>query len=287
MESKKGFVTSLVAGGLILLLIILVSLLHNSYLESERAMKISQPIIYSKFFFNDVFFDVNKIVGPNLTINEQNATLRIRVSDTLPKANFSNDLEKYREFIENNFSSTIHANVSANFSEIEDGTLELFLLDGYLYNHSYVGDNEVLFGTTENNGKTNAIHYEINITVQRYRQSIQSFSWSPIGDMNVTITYTDKNGTVQSEGLLHSSLENTFKATLVSNDTRTIEISLGKINQREGAFWIKDSDASAVFSFLVELPLNNASVPASYQYNSILNYTQGNITNNGLVSGNN
>ncbi len=286
MKEKKGFVLSLAAGALVILLILLITLLHNSYLNSERAIKNAQPIQYSAFFFNNVFADVKEIVGPGTTITKSNGTIIITITDSLPKSDFIDDLKSYKSFLENSFSVDIHANITANFSAIEDGTLELFLLSRYLYNNSYIGNNEVLFGTINETDDSKARNYEITLRVKRHRQSIQDFSWNPSGDTNVTIILTDLNGTWNSSGTLDSSTENMFKATFISTETRTVEVKLGKIETRKGALWIKDTNSSVLFSFLAKIPLDNTSMPISYQYNALLNYSQINITKNDLISNN-
>ena len=102
--------------------------------------------------------------------------------------------------------------------------------------------------------------------------------------MNVTIHCTDKNGTWESSGLLDSDETNTFKITFISNITRTVEVTLGKVNEREGALWLKDTNSTVVFSFSVKIPISDASTPINYGYNAILNYSQINITKNGLIS---
>lgn len=282
-KRNKGFINSIVAGSLVILLIVFITMLHNSYLSSERGIRDAQPIIYSKFFFDDVFNEVNEIVGPDIRINQSNNTIILAISDSLPKLNFTGQLEHYGNFIENEMAGDLHTNISVNFSMIEDGTLEVFLLDHYLYNNSYAGNNAVFFGTEDPNGKTDVTSYEVNLTLYGYRKSLQDFSWSPDGDVSVVVHSTDYNGTWQSSGLLNSSETNSLTITLVSNITRSVDLIIGKIGQREGALLLSDTNSSPDFSLSVTIPIYNNSLSSNYYYNAELNYSLMNTTKNGLI----
>jgi hypothetical protein len=283
MKDKKGFIISIIAVSLVLLLIMFVIIMHNTYLSSERAVKEPQPLVYSRFFFNDVFMDVKKIVGPNIEMDKQNNSIVIIISDTLPKSNFLHDLDEYKAFLENNFSSDINANISVDFSTIEDGTLELFFVNRYLYANNYTGDNDVLFVAIGNDSKTNASAYEIDLTTPLYRESIQDFQWDQNGDINVTIRYSDLNGTWESNGTLNSSVANTFLITFISNETRYVKVVVGKKDGREGVLWIKENNAPVKFSFSVKLHKQNSSDAFVYYYNAMLNYSQGKIRKSTMI----
>lgn len=284
MKFKKyrtGFVMSLVAVSLILLLVLLSTSLHDSYLSLERALTEPQALMYASTLFDDVGYDINELIGPEITITERDNSTIILISDSLPKGNFSSKLSTYENFLENGFEPEIHAEVNANFSNLTNGLLSIYINEEYLYQNNYSGDNEIIF---KNNSKDVVpLSYEIDITILEVRKSVTDFEWDDgePGVMNVTLEYTDLNGTEILNGQLNPNELNYLKIEYEGNN-KQVEIRIGEFDNSEGSFKMKEQNITVSFSLQVEV-LKNTSRRIGYEYDATLNYTQGDIYKSGYI----
>ena len=277
--ANKGFISTIIAVSLAIILIVLWLALRQAAINFERNVTEAQPISFAGYYFDNVFEEVRGIIGPAaLSIEENNTTFRVLVSDTMSKANFSNTLNTYKNYLETNFSSRIHANVSLNTSNITDGTYEL-MIDRFQYSFNYTNSssNSIIFSAI--NGSAGITNYNVNISVSKTRLSRTAFVNNPAGDINVTLTYTDISGTVTETRTLVSNTLATSNITYTDNSTVSINVGSAA---NPGQLQIIDNSASPVFTFVASFPLNNATRLLPY-YNSLLNYTQGDITRVGFL----
>ncbi|MHA2069815.1 MAG: hypothetical protein ACXABY_36080 [Candidatus Thorarchaeota archaeon] len=96
----KGFMITIVSVSLIMLLVVLSSMLYDSYLSMERALIEPRGLSYGAFLFDDVAENVEFIVGTDIMLTQTNASTVVRIKDELPKENFSSTLLKFEEFLE-------------------------------------------------------------------------------------------------------------------------------------------------------------------------------------------
>ncbi len=277
--TNKGFVSTIIAISLAIILIALWLALRQSAINFERNVTEVQPISFAGYYFDGIFEEVRGIIGPAaLSIEEDNATFRVLISDTMPKANFSNTLAIYKNYLETNFSSRIHANVSLNTSNITDGTYEL-MVDRFQYSFNYTNSssNSIIFSAIS--GSAGITNYDVNISISKTRLSRTAFVNNPAGDINVTLTYTDSSGTVTETRTLMSNTLATSSITYTDNST--VGINVGSVAS-PGQLQITDNSASPAFTFVASFTLNNATRLFPY-YNSLLNYTQGNVARVGFV----
>jgi len=276
----KGFVMTLIVISYILLIVALATSLHNSHLSLERSLLEPQPLLYSAAFFDDVGYDVNEIAGPEISIIQGNESVGISIHEMLPKNNYTEELENYEDFIEGAFA---HANVSADFSSLTNGTLELYINEEYLYQNQYNGDNEILFKSIS--GGTNVSEYSINITMWKIRKSVENFEWDDgePGAINVTLIYSDRNGTEIASGQLDPSEVNYFKIVYEGNETPQVEIKIGSVGGSTGAFWIREYNTSIDFSFHADVPLQDYDGGFGYYYDAVLNYTMADVSKTGQI----
>jgi hypothetical protein len=202
----RGFVITLTSVGLIAMLVILAISLRNAQFATERALMEPLPLIYSSFILDDIAYEFNSLVGPSIWINKDNDSTLIAVSDTLHDENHSAVISAYGAFLAGEVSSRTSSDISANFSNLTGGTMRLFINEDYVYSNSYQA-NESLFTKP---GGTGASSYEINLTVTAVRRAVSHMEFVENGSMNVTIRYTDLNGTAIEEGEVSPDQHNTF-----------------------------------------------------------------------------
>jgi hypothetical protein len=278
----KGFILSIAAVTLILLLVLLFTNLNDLARDIDRSLEEPRPLSHSANVVASIGYEIAKIAGPNIRIREQNNSIILLFNDSFPKSAFQSQLASYVDFVERNLSQVVHATIDINESNLTDSQLEISIMDNYLYENNY-SKNTVLFGSANSSAGTDASAYIINITTVQYRFSVQPFSFGS-GDMNVTVKYSDLNGTVSENGLLQSAAQNKMIINYYyGNASSQLEITLGKTGNRTGALYVEGVNATVAFSVQATLPIQNASVPVSYKYGALINYAQSNINKTTLA----
>ena len=279
-KMQKGFIASIIAMSLVAILVLLWIQLQVAALEFESTITSSQPIIYPRYYFDNVFNDVRSIAGPStLSLVETNTSFSIVIGEKLPKANFTGQLDTYKNFLEATFSATAHANFSANFSNLTDGTYELSIGNlQFSLNYTNQSANSLSFGPANSSG-INITRYDINVTVSKYRASRTQFVDNPAGDLNITLIYSDLNGTVAETKLLNSNAVSSSRVTYT--DGSFVDINIGS-PAKKALFYVADNAASPAFVFVATLSLNE-SVDLRPGYLALLNYTQSSVSRIALV----
>ncbi|MBI5133761.1 MAG: hypothetical protein HZA83_03530 [Thaumarchaeota archaeon] len=267
----RGFVITLSSLGLIVILVAFSGALHNNYLSMERALIEPRPLLYAAFLADSVAYDVNAIAGPALNITQTNDLMHIFIVDTVPDENFSSKITAYENFLETTIANETHAEINANFSNISSGMLRVLINEKYNYTNNQSG-GELLFTA---NGGTNATSYEINITIIKIRASLQTPVFDPAGNMNVSIRYTDLNGTGTSSGKVYSNQVNNF--ILRYTDGSEFRLNAGRNSGSNGALWALTQNLTAMVSFSIILPKANETEKIGYMYDAMLEYVQGKI----------
>jgi hypothetical protein len=149
-------------------------------------------------------------------------------------------------------------------------------------NFQYVNENAtVVFHPKINNTSTDATNYWINISVNEIRNTVNDFSFGGSG-LNITLRYTDQNGTEETSGEVNPLAQNKFWITYGENETRRIDITVGNIqpgnNTWDGSLMIEMTNATSDFSFDVELPHQNSTTQNRILLPLEMSYTQGSIS---------
>ncbi|MBU0592051.1 hypothetical protein KKF81_05020 [Candidatus Micrarchaeota archaeon] len=278
-NQKKGFVITLVTLALVSLLLVFATALHNGYLSMERAIVDPQALMYTSFLFDSVAHDTNNIAGPEILITQTSGNAGIWISDSVPGENYSSKLSEYEDFLETTFANQAHATINADFSNMSSDSLVLTINENYVYRNN-ISTSEVFFSSNEES--TDAMAYYINITVLKIREELAGFTFDPDGDMNVTVRYTDYNGTYEESGTVYSNQINTFQADYA--DGEYMELNAGSKNSKYGTLWIQATEnTTASFSYYVVLPAQEEDDKINYKYNATLDYVQGKISMNRAI----
>ena len=273
----KAFVLSISAISLVLTLVIFFNLLNTQSAEFERALAEPVPMIYANMVVSSIGYEIASICGPSMNMIENNDSIMLMINEELPKESYANTLLSYVNFISGNFSDAVHADISVNITNLTNGSIRSYLFEDYIYENNYSEDNTILFGTWDEEGSTNATEYVINISVLKYRSTVNSFSFGS-GDMNVTINYKDLNGTISENGFLNSAGSNIFSISYnYASALSTVEVELGKVGNRSGALFVTDINASSTLGLEIRIPEQNASKQIHERYEAMINYVQGNV----------
>lgn len=266
----RGFAITLVAVSLIALLVMLSTSLHGSYLSMERALLEPQPLIHASFLFETVAHDIHSIVGPDMIFYLGNESFGILFFDVIPSENFTADLSEYESFLEGTIANETHASIDVNVSALTPENMEVTINEDY----SYIRDQNdtVLFVSS---GGTGATFYGINITVVETRANVTPFSFSPGGDLNVTLMYSDLNGTITESGTVFSDAVNVFWVNYSGGGELIIEV--GKVSGSDGGFSVEAEDVDADLNLFVSLPPLDASKKMGYEYDATMDYLQGDM----------
>lgn len=282
MRCKKGFIFSIIAISFMLLLMYLAVAMANEYWETERVVARPQPLSYATSVLENIGKQFADIVLPFGTVTSGNESVRVWVADSVPRPGIGSKLNSMKAYAENDLADSLHADISVNISNVDDGSIEMKMLDGFIYDNSLNGTQEVLFRPIANTSSTGATDYWVDVSVNEYRNKVTEFGWDPGGAMNVTVRYTDKNGTVELFGPLDPDEDNTLRITYGVNETEWIELKMGRIqpgtSQYDGSLFINMSNTtSASFSFAADLPLQPSDTSNLMVFPIPMNYSQGGV----------
>jgi len=267
----RGFVITILSVSLIVLLLALTLSLGNTQRGTERALIEPLPLTYAAFLLDDVAFEFNSIVGPRLGFEERNDSMTVTVIDGLDGYNHSAEISAYDSFLRGEVADRTASNITANFTNLTGGVIRLFIDEDYVYTNDHTA-NESLFTRA---GGTGATSYEINLTTTAVRANVTHITFNGSGTMNVTIRYTDQNGTAVEEGSVFPGQQNVFKLDYANGGS--IRITLGPESGNSGSLRMKATGIEADTAWSVVLPPLNATKKMGYEYDATIGYVQGSV----------
>jgi len=268
----KGFIITMLSVSLIVIVILLSMSLRNHQLSTERALVEPLPLIYSAFLLDDVAYEFNSLVGPQISLDETNDSTRVTLMDSIHGYNHSSDINAYSAFLTSEVAARTASNITANFTNLSNGMMTLFIDEDYVYTNNHTS-NESLFTRT---GGTGAMSYDINITITAIREGITPMAFNDSGTMNVTIRYTDLNGTGVEQGSVFPTQQNTFKLDYVGGSSMTLTI--GPQSGNSGSLKIKSVGIGADVAWTAVLPRLDATKRMGYEYDATIDYVQGDVS---------
>jgi hypothetical protein len=268
----RGFVITILSISFMVLIVMLAFSLRNAYLATERSLLEPLPLLYSAFLLDDLAFELNSLLGPGISLNQTNASTVVSIRDTLHTYNHSADILGYESFVEGEVAERTASSISANFSNMTGGTMRMFINGDYEYVNDEGGTRARFF----RDGGSGAKSYDINITVYSLRENVTHMQFNESGTLNVTIRYTDLNGTQVESGRVFPGQDNHF-AVSYPNGT-SIAITTGLYGGNPGSLVISASGTWAEASFTAVLPPLNATRKLGYEYDATIDYAQGPVS---------
>ncbi|MBI5223284.1 hypothetical protein HY990_02585 [Candidatus Micrarchaeota archaeon] len=274
MTSKRGFIITIMSVSLVMMLVILTLSLRNNQLRTERALVEPLPLIYSSFLIDNVASGLNSIVGPDLGINQTNQSVIVSISDTIQSYNYSDDLLSYHSFLTGELASRTTSNISVNFTNISYGVNRLSIDEDYRYTNDHL-NREIFFTKSEG---TNATSYAVNFLVTAIRSNVSSMVFNENGTLNVSIQYTDLNGTTTVSGAVFPDQSNQMTVDYAGGCRMTISVGFNSADS--GSLLMRTNTCDALVGFTVVLPAINETKKLGYSYDATLDYIQGNVRKN-------
>jgi len=270
----KGFVMMVISVALISLIVVFASSLHENYLSMERALARPQALSYAAFFSDDVAASVNALLGPDIHLSESSNSTTIIIGDAVPRQNFSSNLSRYESFLENVFANQTHTVVDANFSNMTNGRVKLFIDEKYTYEND-PATKEMLFASS---GGTGAAAYAINITAGSTRKNYSAPQFNSSGDLAVDIRYSDLNGSMSWSGKVSSGQISRMQINYT--DGTALYLEIGRTHGDAGSLWMKSTGvtAPASVSWSAVLPPIDSNKKLGYEYDAYLSYKQGDVS---------
>jgi hypothetical protein len=204
-----------------------------------------------------------------MALQQRNDSYWVSISDTLPNSNFSSKLSAYESFLEGDIADETNSQIDANFSLLRPENLTVFINEDYVY--SSQGDTAV-FGKA---GGTGASSYDITISTDGVRQNLSGLVFNSSGDMNVSITYTDRNGSVAMSGAVFSDDPNKLVADYFAG--KRLEVTIGQVLGQSGSLRIEETNVSTSFRFFATLPPIDETKRMGYRYDATMDYVQGDV----------
>jgi len=266
---KKGFVISISA--LLLLMVIVLFSQGNKKrtMEDEKAIIDSDSIDSAAYFFDDVADDLAYILGPGVEISRNSSESSITFREQLPRsADEGSLLSNYSRFLAD-YSERMNAEVYLNLSGISNGTLLIFSND-LRYDR-----NSTSAKFYSSSGSTNASAYEISIYSGSYRISEDISNLSGSGTMKLIIHYSDLNGSIDVSGAFDPNSQAIYSATYGGDSPGSLLIRLGNLSGKTGSMGVEQAGSVGIWLNLTARGGWNRSL--DYAYNANMSYRQVNV----------
>jgi|GEM_PF-4091579 len=263
----RGFVITLLAVSLVLILVMLSMSLSDTQLSTDRAIKDPLPLMYGAFLLDDVGHNLNSIVGPGMVFSETNSSTGISVADTLSGYNYTPAIVGYGAFLSDEIAPQTASSITTNLTNLTNGVTSLNMDGNYAYSNDH-NQNVSIFTKA---GGTGASAYFINATVTAVRTNVTPMAFTN-GTMNVTIDITDINGTYMQSGSVSPDQQNTL---VLYYSGASLTITVGPQGGNSGSLLMQALGTNAAVSWAAILPPLNSSDRIGYAYNATIDYAQG------------
>ncbi len=265
----RGFVITLLAVSLVMILVLLAMSLSDTQLSTDRALKDPLPLTYAAFLLDGIGQEFNSIVGPSMVFSETNTSMGISVADTLSGYNYTPAIVGYSAYLSDEIAPQTASSITTNLSNLTDGVTSLYIDGNYIYSNDHT-QNVSLFSRA---GGTGASSYSINATVTAVRTNVTPMVFTN-GTMNVTIDITDINGTYIQSGSVSPNQQNTL---VLYYSGSSLTITVGPQNGNSGSLLVQARGTNAAVSWAAVLPPLNATDKMGYAYNATIDYVQGSV----------
>lgn len=250
-------------------LVIFAQLYSNQNLGNEtRILKNYKST--SEFFLNDnISSDLLKILGAELSIENNVSGLGIKISDSVPKSySIADKLVDYNSFLNSALFENFYGNQNVILEGLVDGSYELFFDSNFTYSVNYV-ENDVFFISNESNLNSIDLNLYLNDDLNHYTWNSES------GDLDLNLLYYDNSNYFSiSESISSNSASELFLYYEDSN----IQIIFG---YPENSLTI-DSNSLHVLNFDLILNYDFDSNYFPVYINSIIRNKSENIDSNSM-----
>ncbi len=268
MISKKGFLFTISIILFASTIVIFAQVYLNNSMGVETRVLSNYAMLSQPILNDNIASNLKKIVGFDLDLEFQNNNIIISINDSLPKDyNVSQKISSYESFLENSFFPIFSGEESIDFTNLKDGSIELFFNDLFVYNVDYdLNENSFV----SNSSALNSI--DLNLFVDN---NLNYYEWVFVsGNTDLNLYYFDSNTYFYLTESISPTSANTLN--LVYNDYNSIiVIENNSFNIDSGAGRKIDFDLRTSYDF----DSNNFPV----WFNALLNYSSRNISSSSLI----
>jgi hypothetical protein len=279
MSARKGFVFSLIAMSFMMLLILMAVAMANEYRENERVEAAPVPNSFAAASLDNIGGLAADLLLPSASVAAGGSGATFSVSDTLPRQIDSAGLSGLKSYAEGQFAAALHANITLNTTQVENNSLDLRVMDGFVFQSTMDNASSMVFRGLANESSTNATEYVVTLFINDYRSSVVDFNYVEDGPLNVTVRYSDRNGTDQTTGSLDPNAENHL---VINYDYGEADIVIGKVpgngTHYDGALMMDLANERAMYSFSADLPLQPANSSNLIVFPVRMAYTQDGVS---------
>jgi len=273
----RGFVITILSIAIVMMLILLAVSFRNVEVSTERALIEPLPLIYAAYLLDDIGYEFHSIIGPGMSMNQSNDSMKITIADTLHDRNHSAEILAYEEFLTGEVASRTASNISTDFTNLTSGEIKLFINEDYVYSNDH--DDRALLFTRQ--GGTGASSYDVHFIITAVRSNVTHMAFDENGTLNVTIHYTDLNGTGVEQGKVFADQANSFKVDYA--DGSSMIVTAGQAAGNNGSLKMEAGGINADVSWSAVLPPIDPEKKMGYEYDATITYLQGKVSKHSRI----
>jgi len=284
--NSKGYLLSFSVLVLFSLLIVFSQFYFNSEKFFDETIAGQSIIDKAGFVADDISLDLNSMLGTGIDVDRNAEFIQLKFFDVLPSdLNKHKALLNYSNFINSSYAFQQNAFLSLGLNNLADGKTEILFSNGLQYDYNYsFGSSDAVVSFYSSTGSTNALSFDINVSVNSSSVKVIPWAWNAGGDISVNLNYYDLNSSnaVRVSGKIDSALDNSYKIYFSSDPNDVLEIHLGLIGGKQKAFKLAEGidNPSSKASLYLNALIPFASNPDfSYYYNGTINYRQLDVNN--------
>jgi hypothetical protein len=261
----------------IVLISMLIVSLSSFELENEREINrervLQEGIGSAGYVFDDAADDLGDLTGVGIECERNLTHFSVTVDDGFPFP--SSNLSSYESYMEEVYSGNTHSDISIDTSGMENRTVEF--TNGIYYGRE---EGEWGRGTLSSPKEMNRTEIRANVVCSGPSMNITQMEEDAGGELHVVINYSDSSSSFLQDIYVNKGVDRWIEADFAAKKLRFV------VNQTDvdydRAYVEGYGDPSCSYELKVVFK-NEYGGDIVYYYNTLLNYTQGNVTKNGYV----
>ena len=270
--NSKGFLFTLAVVLFASTIVLFSQTFSNFNVDRERSVLISSKTLIQPFFNDDISYDLMTIIGLNIETQNESNYVVVKLSGNLPQSfDVGQKLSDYNSFLNNTFFSFVQGTQTIDLTNIQDGSVEMFLGDEFNFSYDY-DNNFISFSPVSST--LNSIDLNLD-----FAGDLSSIDWLPVaGSIPLTLNYSDDSNTFS----LSESISATSASTLILfYSDSNISIVFGDTGTTNSVNI--DSNSSSILTYSLGLNYNYDLNYLPMVFNSYATITDTRIDSNAML----
>ncbi|MDD3084255.1 MAG: hypothetical protein PHP82_04495 [Candidatus ainarchaeum sp.] len=271
MISNKGFFFTISIILFASTIVIFAQTYANNDIDRETRILSNYAVLSQTILNNNLGNNLKRIVDFDLQLGFEEEKIIVVIKDFLPKKiNISQAINDYEVFLENDFFPNVSGSKSVDFSNLKDGSFEVFFGDLFVYDIDYI------LNKTSFNSNNSLISTDLNLFSM---DDLNYYEWSPsVGSVDLNINYFDNSNFFQIFDNISSSEESVLN--LVYYDSNIILV-FGRTTNNNSFFIDSNSSNRIDFKLKFEYDFDSNNIPV--WANGLFNYSSGNVSSSSML----